>query len=396
MASHVRAGPRWIGVGRRACAAAAALLAAALVSLALVAAAGADSRLIVGVDDDGMKWTASPGRIVHAYGDLRLGALRVTLQWQPGERRLDSLSALYLRRVTSGIPRSMRVVLGVYGNPNSAPITRWARDQYCAFVGDALRQAPAIHDVVIWNEVNSKRFWRPQRRAAVGYEALLSKCYDRLHSIDRRVNVISSTSPHADPGSFISALGAAYRASGRHKRIFDTFGHNAYPDTNSESPLALHLGSKSMDEGDYLTLLATLRSAFAGTAQPVPGQANVRIWYLEDGFETAVPRRKRGAYTGREVAASVVDASPGPSRESGSVRDQAAQLREAIDLAYCQPAVGAFFNFELVDDSRLTGWQSGVLWADWTRKPSYSTLKSAIQRVRSRKVDCTRFPASVR
>src|SRR5690242_9637739 len=117
MASHVRAGPRWIGVGRRACAAAAALLAAALVSLALVAAAGADSRLIVGVDDDGMKWTASPGRIVHAYGDLRLGALRVTLQWQPGERRLDSLSALYLRRVTSGIPRSMRVVLGVYGNP---------------------------------------------------------------------------------------------------------------------------------------------------------------------------------------------------------------------------------------------------------------------------------------
>ena len=32
---------------------------------------------------------------------------------------------------------------------------------------------------------------------------------------------------------------------------------------------------------------------------------------------------------------------------------QADQLRAAVELAYCQPAVGAFFNFELRDDADL-------------------------------------------
>ena len=33
--------------------------------------------------------------------------------------------------------------------------------------------------------------------------------------------------------------------------------------------------------------------------------------------------------------------------------DQASQLASALLLAYCQPAVGAFFNFELIDENRL-------------------------------------------
>jgi hypothetical protein len=30
-------------------------------------------------------------------------------------------------------------------------------------------------------------------------------------------------------------------------------------------------------------------------------------------------------------------------------------------LAHCQSVVGAFFNFELIGEDRLAGWQSGVL-----------------------------------
>jgi hypothetical protein len=91
-----------------------------------------------------------------------------------------------------------------------------------------------------------------------------------------------------------------------------------------------------------------------------------------------------------------VDASPAPVGAGRSVRDQAAQLRDAIELAYCQPAVGAFFNFQLADEHRLSGWQSGVLWADWTRKPSFTTFKTAINDVLTQQIDCSRFPASVR
>jgi hypothetical protein len=64
-----------------------AAAAVALATLAAAAGASADSRLIVGVDDDWLKWTASPERIVAEYGDLNLGALRVTLARSPASRR---------------------------------------------------------------------------------------------------------------------------------------------------------------------------------------------------------------------------------------------------------------------------------------------------------------------
>ena len=87
-----------------------------------------------------------------------------------------------------------------------------------------------------------------------------------------------------------------------------------------------------------------LTAAFGSTGQPVPGEDGVTVWYLEDGFETAVPADRIGRYTGRERAASVVQ----PVQHAASARDQASQLRDAVELAYCQPAVGAFFNFQLV------------------------------------------------
>jgi hypothetical protein len=37
-----------------------------------------------------------------------------------------------------------------------------------------------------------------------------------------------------------------------------------------------------------------------------------------------------------------------------------------------------------------------VLWADWTRKPSYATLKTAVNDVLTQQIDCSRFPESVR
>ena len=37
------------------------------------------------------------------------------------------------------------------------------------------------------------------------------------------------------------------------------------------------------------------------------------------------------------------------------------QLADAIKIADCQPLVGAYFNFHLVDERDLAGWQSGVV-----------------------------------
>ena len=48
----------------------------------------------------------------------------------------------------------------------------------------------------------------------------------------------------------------------------------------------------------------------------------------------------------------------------------------------------AYFNFLLVDESLLEGWQSGLLWADWKRKPAFAAYRAAIAEVRRGAVDC--------
>ena len=58
-------------------------------------------------------------------------------------------------------------------------------------------------------------------------------------------------------------------------------------------------------------------------------------------------------------------------------------------MTYCQPYVAADFNFMLEDQSVLGGWQSGLLWADGTRKGSYDPFKAVVAQVNSGTVNCS-------
>jgi hypothetical protein len=187
----------------------------------------------------------------------------------------------------------------------------------------------------------------------------------------------------------VFALGDAYRASGRTHQLFDTFGHNPYPADSAEPPWVLHEGSDLIAEGDYETLMNVLSTAFEDTPQPVPGVRAVTIWYVEDGFQTVAPPDKLRYYHGRENDPHAIPAVA--PRNDKNVVDQATQLRDAILLAYCQPAVSGFLNFGLLDEDRLGGWQAGLLWRDGTRKPSYDTFKAAIAEVRRRDTDCSKI-----
>ena len=112
----------------------------------------------------------------------------------------------------------------------------------------------------------------------------------------------------------------------------------------------------------------------------------VTIWYLETGFQTAIASEKLSLYHGvendaRPLAPTRTGSDSGMSNGASPGWDQATQLANAIRLASCQPAVGAFFNFHLADESDLAGWQSGILWADGTPKSSYAAVKAAIAEV---------------
>jgi hypothetical protein len=390
-----------------------ALAACAASACALAGAGRAAPGLLVGMDDDTLKWADKPSASATlAYArDLGIRAVRVTVPWRPGETRLgvDDREPVD-RMILATWAARFRVVLAVYGRAEDAPQTDAERDGYCTFVANLLHRYPGVVDVVIWNEPNTGRFWRPQFDATgasvgpVAYEALLARCYDVLHHARPGVNVIAASSPRGNnrPGSataahspveFYRKLGEAYRASGRQAPIFDTVGHNPYPTRNSERPWAKHPGG-TIGQGDYDKLMAVLTEAFGGTRQPLPGQGHVSIWYMEQGFQTEVAPAKAALYRGAE---NVRDALPPwlarttAASFGRAAPDQATQLTDALRMAYCQPGVAAFFNFQIADEPNLGGWQSGLLWADGTPKPSYGPFKAAVHAIATGRVDCRRY-----
>jgi hypothetical protein len=337
------------------------------------------------------------------------------LIWQPGKALLTpSETAGLVRAITAA--HGARIVLVVRPLGGSPPLTTSMREQFCTYARNAVNKFPIVNDVVIGNEANANYFWRPQYNfdgssaAPAAYEALLARCYDVLHAFRPAINVAApGTSPHGNdnpnassnvshsPTRFIRRLAEAYRASGRTERIFDTVVHHPYGDTNDERPYLMHPTPFFMGQGDWNKLVATYREAFAGTAQAVPGRCLppgpcVPIWYLEAGFQTW-PLPAAFLYYGNENVITIPSTSPGepasPSPLATSpAPDQATQLRYALRLAYCQPYVEAVFNFLIRDDRDLLGYQSGILWANWTPKESYGPLATVVGEVRAHKVSC--------
>ena len=129
-----------------------ALLGAALLCALVAGRATAAPRLLVGVDDDGLKWAPTPAPIVAIDKDLGLGAVRVR-QWQPGLSRLDPASAIYVQRAEQAAKLGDRVVLAIYGPAATPPNTTTERANFCSFAVAALGSARNIYDV-IWNEAN--------------------------------------------------------------------------------------------------------------------------------------------------------------------------------------------------------------------------------------------------
>jgi hypothetical protein len=368
--------------------------------------------LIVGVTDNAFRWQSLVATATAR--DLGVTAFRVSLEWSPGQTDLTTDDAANLDAMV-GAAAGLRIVVTVTGAPQSAPLTGPARDAYCGYVRSVLTRYPTVNDVVIWNEPNLGFFWQPQFSAGgaslapAAYEALLARCWDVLHGYRAGVNQILTVSPSGNddpsalsnvshsPGAFLRELGRAYRASGRSAPIFDTVGHNPYGLSSAEAPWARHLGPSHIGEGDLDRLLLALREAFSGTGQPVPGACGSAsscptIWYLEAGYQTVPDAAHRAGYTGREN-----DARPVPDAgraADGGLPTQSEQLIAGIRLAYCQPYVGAFFNFLLWDEPDLTRWQSGVLWRDGSHKNSYVALQHVIDETRAGRTDCARLNAA--
>jgi hypothetical protein len=292
-------------------------------------------RLLVGVDDDTLKWTPHPLDVVRRQQALGARAVRIWIPWPAGLGRDELARAALAARHTD-------VVLAIFGFARDTPRTATARRRFCADAARALDRVPGARAVVVWNEANSPTYWSG---TPAEYGALLDGCYPVLHR--RGLTVLSSTTSAHAPEAFLRALGRPH---------VDAYGHNPYPRTPAERPAAQHAVG-FVGQGDYARLVSILGR-------------DSEIWYLEDGFQASVPARVRAHYTGRETVATI-----SPSR-------QARYVEQAIRLAACQPQVRAFFNFELVDEDRLGGWQSGLYWRGARAKPAARAFRRAAELAR--------------
>ena len=376
--------------------------------------AGAEPGLLVGARDDGLKWSTGP--TVAVARDLGLRALGITLPWQPGQIDLAPLDAMLVNQaVVQGA--GIRVVVAVFSPYGEAQLDERSRGEYCTYLSRLITRYPQINDLVIWNEPNLRFFWKPQfdldgrSEAPARYVALLGHCWDVLHTLRPSVNIVApaastwgNDNPNAfsnvshSPASFIKEMGAAYRASGRTRPIFDTFGHHPYPTRSNERPWVAHSDELILSIGDLDRLLLRLREAFGGTGQPTPDNG-VPIWYLETGYQTQIDEAKQSLYTGVENwPGSVPDVLPGAPQvqppDDSPAPDQATQLADSLRMMYCQPHVAAVFNFLIRDEIDLTGWQSGLLWVDGSRKDSYDDFRSIVREVNEQRVDCGKLKAA--
>jgi hypothetical protein len=313
-------------------------------------------------------------------------SVRITQIWAPGQTEPAASDLAELRNVVAAARLdAVTVILSVtnFGS-RTTPLTLEDQTQFASYAAALARDLPQIRYFVIGNEPNLNRYWLPQFNsdgtdaAAAAYETLLAATYDALKAVSPKIAVLGGAlSPHGgddptsirlthSPTTFITDLGAAYRASGRDTPIMDGLAFHPYEDNSSIDPTrGLHPNSTTIALGDYAKLVSLLGQAFDGTAQR---GSTLPIYDDEFGVESQIPTTKASEYTGTEPV------SVHPVTEAV----QGQYYREAVQLAFCQANVRGLFLFHTVDETDLNRWQSGVYYADGTPKSDLSVVRDAI------------------
>jgi hypothetical protein len=362
-----------------------AVLATAL-TFASAAHAGGPT-LVLGATEDAVRSTtlatAKAQMDLLALAGFR--AVRITQVWAPGERTLSAQDKTVLENVAAAAKLSNVTVITSVLNAGSktTPLTDGDQADFAAYAANLVHQVPALRILIVGNEPNLNRYWLPQFNAdgtdaaAPAYEALLATTYDAVKAAAPGVTVLGGAvsprggdvaggiRPTHSPTVFIQDMGEAYAASGRSMPIMDGFAFHPYEDNSSVAPATgTHPNTTTIALGDYDKLVALLGGAFGNYTLP--------IWYDEFGVESQIPPAKQSLYTNEEPAATK------PVTEA----TQAAYYRQAVQLAFCQPNVRGLFLFHAIDERDLTGWQSGLYYADDTPKASLAPVRLALEQSR--------------
>jgi len=366
------------------------ILASALAALVLAPGAAADIR--IGVADDHPKSPDIAGRFYDTMKDVGLSENRVTIVWDSSRPTAIENEAGVANAIDAAAADGVKLTLALYPAKARALVDSGAQAKFAAWTGLVARAFPQVKDIIVGNEPNKSRFWQPQflangrGAACAAYEPVLAASYDAIKNVDRSIAVIGiglgprgTDNPRA-PGNLsispvrcIRDIGRAYRKSRRKKPIMDALSYHPYPNASTDK---LETGYSWPNAGipNLDRIKQAVWDAFNGTAQPTFPEAGMpggplrtlKLRLNEVGWQVAIPPASRDAYFGKE---SVVTTDEGT---------QAAVYGNLIPYLACDPAVESVLFFNLVDEENLDRWQSGLLRADWTKRPSYAIVKGSI------------------
>jgi hypothetical protein len=347
----------------------------------------------VGMSDDGAKFYA-------LMNDVGLTENRLTLLWNPAQpTTIDNRDEL-ARAIKQAQLHGIKTILSIYPARSGALSgSSAASTQFVTFLQLVATAFPEVTSIVVGNEFNQPRFYQPQfgsdckSRSGGDYVRLLARAYDALHAANPGITVVSSVSPRGNddcrardnrstsPVRFIHDMGAAYRALHRDRPIFDEFGIHLYPNQPTDSVERGYqwpkIGPANLDR-----LKQALWDAFAGTAQQVPDSQPSALRYGQ-GVAALRPAKIWEGELGWQVAVSHNPGSPYHGRENVQVTTEARQAQiysQLVGMMSCDPLVDAMLFFGFVDETDLDRFQAGLLRADWTKRPSYYSVKQAIAR----------------
>ena len=365
--------------------------ACALAALFLAPVAKADIR--VGVADDHPKEPGITERFYDTMKDVGLTENRITVLWDPAWPTTIPEESDTRQAIEVAASRNVHVTLAMYPTRARAfADSPRAAGEFVTWVQLVARAFPQVKDFIVGNEPNKSRFWQPQfntnrtAAACAAYEPVLAASYDALKAVDRTNTVIgvglgprgtdnalATGNLSISPVRCIRDIGRAYRASRRTKPIMDELSLHPHPNSSTDQ---LETGYSWPNAGvpNLARIKQAVWDAFNGTAQPMFQEAGLpngpartlKVRLNEVGWQVSIPAGSRAAYHGRE---SVVTTDEG---------NQAAIYGNLIPLMACDPAVKSVLFFNLVDETDLDRWQSGLLRADWTRRPSYAIVKGSI------------------
>jgi hypothetical protein len=363
-----------------------------VIMLSIVAAsarpdqAQAARRMLVGMYDP-VQPIISPDKTFATLANLRAQVLRMDLNWGGYVAKKKPKNAvdpndpaynwdIYDQFVINAHKHKMAVLFTIYGTPawasgvqklNRVPkkmlyLRQFAYAAAKRYSGTFKRPdgvvLPAVRKWLAWNEPNNPVFLRPQwtrvgkrniPMAAKNYAQMCTAVWSGVHATHLKETVACgatdpkgnnkarSSRPSIAPLTFLSAL---KRYGLRH---FDVYAHHPYYASPTESPAAPPKSKTTVTLGN-INVLITLLTRLYG---------NKPLWITEYGYQTRPPDPHFGV----------------------SWTNQARYLTQAYAIARKNPRIGLMLWFLLRDESRLAGWQSGLMTVSGKHKPAYNAFR---------------------